>query len=153
MQKRTENVRMQSIINKQGILKENDKMNASITHIALYTLDLERSCAFYVKYFGGISNEKYVNAKGFSSYFITFQSGARLEIMAQNQLEYREGKDKVNGFHHIAFSVGSKDNVLELTDQIIADGYELLGGPRETGDGYFESCVSDPDGNRVEITV
>ena len=128
-------------------------MNTFINHVAVYALDLEKSRDYYVKYFNGISNEKYINNKGFSSYFVTFSSGARLEIMANTNLFFREVKDTVNGWSHIAFSVGSKENVLKLTEQIISDGYALLSPPRETGDGYFESCVADPDGNRVEITI
>ena len=127
-------------------------MNTYITHIAVYAKDLEKSKEYYTKYFDGISNEKYTNTKGFSSYFITFSSGARFEIMAHTELEDREPKDKVNGWSHVAFSVGSKENVLKLTERIVADGYQLYSPPRETGDGYFESCVADPDGNRVEIT-
>lgn len=127
-------------------------MNITITHAALYVSDLERSKEFYTKYFHGIANEKYVNQKGFSSYFISFSSGARLEIMAHRELESRVKGDLVSGYHHIAFSVGSRENVLALTERLVGDGYELLSGPRETGDGYFESCIADPDGNRVEIT-
>ncbi|MBE6024965.1 MAG: glyoxalase [Cellulosilyticum sp.] len=128
-------------------------MNTFISHVAVYAIDLERSKDYYVKYFNAISNDKYTNTKGFSSYFITFSSGARLEIMSHTNLSIRSVKDMMNGWSHIAFSVGSKENVLKLTEQIISDGYELLSPPRETGDGYFESCVADPDGNRVEITI
>jgi lactoylglutathione lyase len=108
---------------------------------------------FYVKYFDGVCNDKYVNSKGFSSYFITFASGVRLEIMAHIDLVKREVADKVNGWSHLAFSVGSEEAVIELTNQLVADGYELLSPPRATGDGYFESAVSDSEGNRVEISM
>ena len=128
-------------------------MKASIEHIAIYTQDLERSKAFYQKYFNANSNAKYQNKSGFSSYFLTFSSGARLEIMTHLELANTEAADKVVGINHIAFSVGSRDVVVSLTEKIVSDGYVLLSPPRETGDGYFESCVSDPDGNRVEITV
>lgn len=128
-------------------------MKSYITHVAIYAHDLEKVKDFYVRYFDGISNDKYVNAKGFSSYFITFESGARLEIMAHQELSKREPVDKVNGLAHIAFAVGSKEAVLELTNLLIADGYELLSPPRTTGDGYFESCVADPEGNRIEISI
>lgn len=128
-------------------------MNTYITHVAIYTTDLEQLKNFYVKYFYGTSNEKYENAQGFSSYFITFPSGARLEVMSHRELEVREVLDKVSGWSHIAFSVGSRENVINITNQIVTDGYELLSPTRETGDGYFESCVADPDGNRVEITI
>ena len=127
-------------------------MIVSITHIAIYTVDLERSKMFYQKYFNAECNEKYENDSGFSSYFLTFSSGARLEIMSHKNLEQREVIDKVNGLSHIAFSVGTKDEVLAFTNCIVNDGYKLLSPPRQTGDGYFESCIADPDGNRIEIT-
>ncbi|HEX3022632.1 MAG TPA: VOC family protein [Lachnospiraceae bacterium] len=126
---------------------------ASITHIALYSKDIEKSREYYTTYFGGKSNELYRNDKGFSSYFLTFSSGARLEIMSHVELNECKIADKTNGWNHIAFSVGDKETVLELTNRIVSDGYELLSQPRVTGDGYFESCVADPDGNRVEITL
>jgi len=128
-------------------------MKISIEHIAVYTKDLERLKLFYQKHFNAESNERYQNKSGFSSYFLTFSSGARLEIMSHTELAAREVIDKVTGISHFAFSVGSKEDVLALTEKIVADGYELLSPPRKTGDGYFESCVADPDGNRVEITV
>ena len=105
-----------------------------------------------MKYFDAKCNEKYVNQKGFSSYFLTLASGARLEVMANENLEYVMPKELDNGWSHVAFSVGTKENVIELTRQIMEDGYQLVSGPRVTGDGYFESCVLDPDGNKVEIT-
>ena len=125
-------------------------MKSYMVHAALYTSDIEKSKEYYVTYFDGKSNEIYKNAKGFSSYFITFEQGARLEIM--NQDEYNTKEEKGMGYHHIAFSVGTKENVINLTKQIVEDGYLLVSPPRTTGDGYFESCVEDPDGNRVEIT-
>lgn len=127
-------------------------MNIKITHVAVYTTDLERSRDYYVKYFGGKSNSMYKNTKGFSSYFLTFDGGASLEIMHHTELEQRPVMDKVNGWSHIAFSVGDRETVRKLTEKIVLDGYELYSPPRVTGDGYFESCVADPDGNRVEIT-
>lgn len=127
-------------------------MNIKITHVAVYTTDLERSRDYYVKYFGGKSNSMYKNTKGFSSYFLTFDGGASLEIMHHTELEQRPVMDKVNGWSHIAFSVGDSETVRKLTEKIVLDGYELYSPPRVTGDGYFESCVADPDGNRVEIT-
>jgi len=128
-------------------------MKVSIEHVAVYTSDLERSKAFYQKYFNAESNEKYQNKSGFSSCFLTFSSGARLEIMSHTELINREVLDKVNGISHFAFSVGSKNDVVDLTERIVSDGYALLSPPRETGDGYFESCVADPDGNRIEISL
>lgn len=127
-------------------------MQIKIAHAAVYVTDLEKSKAYYITYFGGRSNEMYKNAKGFSSYFITFDGGASLEIMHHTQLELRPVIEKANGWSHIAFSVGDKETVRYLTEKIVSDGYELYSPPRQTGDGYFESCVADPDGNRVEIT-
>ena len=128
-------------------------MEISIEHVAIYTMDLERLKAFYQKFFNADTNEKYQNKVGFSSYFLSFSSGARLEIMSHTELVGGEVPDKVNGIHHFTFSVGSRDEVLAITERIVSDGYRLISPPRETGDGYFESCVADPDGNRVEITV
>jgi len=54
---------------------------------------------------------------------------------------------------HLAISVGSKEKVDELTEKLRADGYTVAGNPRLTGDGYYESVVFDPEGNRIEITV
>lgn len=127
-------------------------MKVSITHVGVYSSDIEKSKAYYVTYFGGKSNSLYKNSKGFCSYFISFDGGAKLEIMHHKDLEFRPVAEKVNGWSHVAFSVGDRDTVMRLTERIVADGYELYSPPRQTGDGYFESCVADPDGNRVEIT-
>ncbi len=128
-------------------------MNIAITHVAVYATDLIKTRDYYIRFFGGKSNSLYQNSEGFSSYFITFDSGIRLEIMHHTELERQIIKDRVSGWSHVAFSVGSKEKVIELTQNIIAAGYELFSPPRQTGDGYFESCVGDPDGNRVEITI
>ena len=111
---------------------------------------------FYTQFFNGHANEKYINShKKFESYFITFQSGARLELMRQQGIidNQNEREKQHIGFVHIAFSVGSKEKVEELTIQLQKKGYETVSGPRTTGDGYYESCILDPDGNRIEITV
>lgn len=122
-----------------------------LTHIAIWTNELERSREFYVTYFGGKSNEKYVNPKkGFASYFITFEGGASLEIMQRVDVtEEREGL--FIGLAHFAFSVGSKENVNNMIELFRKDGYTILGEPRTTGDGFYEGAVADPDGNIVEI--
>lgn len=128
-------------------------MNINITHVGVYVSDIEKSREYYMTFFGGKSNELYKNSKGFSSYFITFDSGARLEIMHHIELEKRTVVEKATGWSHLAFSVGNEDKVLEITKRIVNAGYKLLSPTRKTGDGYFESCVEDPDGNLVEITV
>jgi lactoylglutathione lyase len=127
-----------------------------IEHIALWTRDLERSKDFYVKFFGGKSNQKYVNPKtGFESYFIAFDGGARLEIMRRADIpENRNDVDEEYlGYIHLALATGSRASVDELTEKLRARGYKVMSEARETGDGYYESCVLDPDGNRVEITA
>jgi lactoylglutathione lyase len=126
-----------------------------IEHVALWTNDLERAKKFYCTYFGGQPNNKYVNgAKQFSSYFLTFNGGARLELMQKPGLQpANPAQNNAAGYVHLAFSTGSRDAVDHLTDRLRHDGYPVLGEPRTTGDGYYESVVADPDGNLVEITV
>lgn len=123
-----------------------------IEHIALYVHDLERSKRFYCDFFGGKSNEMYVNPrKQFSSYFIEFEGGCRLELMHQPD-RGTQNEISNNGLHHFAFSVGFREKVDELTGLLRNNGFEIYGEPRVTGDGYYESIVKDPDGNLVEIT-
>ena len=123
-----------------------------IEHIAIWTNNLEELKEFYVKYFDGQAGEKYYNPKKeFESYFIGFESGARLEIMRKAGIKDKVQKE-VLGYAHLAFSVGSKEKVDQLTNNLEEAGYEVVGGPRRTGDGYYESSVLDPDDNKVEIT-
>ena len=125
-----------------------------IDHIALYVKDLEVSKSFYETYFGAKSNELYHNPKtGLHTYFLTFESGARLEIMWRPNLSERLDKVMNEGFIHFAFSVGSKEAVDALTQKIIDEGYICFSTPRTTGDGYYESVILDPDGNMIEITI
>lgn len=125
-----------------------------IEHIAMYVTDLEEAKIFFEKYFGAVSNELYHNkTTGFRSYFLSFEDGARLEIMHKPDMDDLEKTMARTGFIHIAFSVGSKEKVDELTAQLKADGYQVISGPRTTGDGYYESCVIGVDGNQIEITV
>ena len=123
-------------------------------HVAIYMSDIEKGREFFERYFGGKSNQKYSNKNtGFSSYFISFTDGSRLELMTNTSLHEGHKIDNQTGYSHIAFSVGSKEKVMELTEQIRMDGYRVLSNPRTTGDGYFESCVADLEGNRIEITI
>ncbi len=127
-----------------------------IEHIAIWAKDIAALKLFYVKYFGAISNEKYINTKNnFSSYFLKFDSGARLEIMQMPVIpeSTNDPYKQFTGFIHLAISVGSKERVNSLTKELTAGGYELLDGPRKTGDGYYESTVLDPEKNRLEITI
>ena len=125
-----------------------------IEHIAMYVNDLEATRDFFVKYFDATSNDGYHNKiTDFRSYFLTFEDGARLEIMTRPNM-VDDSKDlQRTGYIHLAFSVGSKEKVDELTARLKNDGYEVTSGPRTTGDGYYESCVVGVEGNLVEITV
>lgn len=128
-------------------------MSAVIAHVAVYASDLEKTKDFYAGFFVGRCGALYRNSHGFTSYFISFGNGARLEVMHCENMKCCKPSELESGWNHVAFSVGSKDNVVSLTQKIVSTGYPLYSAPRETGDGYYESCVGDPDGNRVEITV
>lgn len=127
-----------------------------IEHVAVWVEDLEKMAEFYQTYFGATRNNLYHNpAKGFMSYFLTFSSGARLELMHSTAIDLprsSSGEQRL-GWTHLALGTGSEERVDELTKQLRADGYQIMDGPRRTGDGYYESVVLDPEGNRLEITV
>lgn len=184
-----------------------------IEHIAIWVKDIDKVCEFYRKYFGGVVHPIYHNpAKQFTSRFITFDDGARLEVMHRPDINvgienvwtvtslqsdtHRSANEKMRaffrfltsavfhvkhaiasvatgcshtgmtehehvghevsqhlGFTHLSFSVGSKEEVDRLTQQMFSDGIAIVGQPRTTGDGYYESIVLDPEGNRIEITI
>jgi lactoylglutathione lyase len=128
-----------------------------IGHIAIWTNNLEELLEFYITYFQATASDKYVNPiKQFESYFLTFPAGAvRLELMRKPGLRespHETGAQAI-GYTHLAFSVGSEEQVDALTARMQKLGIPLVDGPRYTGDGYYESCVLDPDSNRVEITI
>lgn len=126
----------------------------NIEHIAMYVRDLEAAKDFFVKYLGAASNSGYHNKNtDFRSYFLSFDSGARLEIMTRLEMADSHNDIARTGYIHIAFSLGSKEKVDELTARLKADGYEVLSGPRTTGDGYYESCIVGIEGNQIELTV
>lgn len=125
-----------------------------IEHIAMYVNDLQAAKEFFIKYFGAATNDMYHNSKtGFSSYFLTFEDGARLEIMNKPEMHDEEKYLNRTGFIHLAFSMGSEEQVNELTAKLREDGYEIISGPRTTGDGYYESCIIGIEGNQIEITI
>ena len=126
-----------------------------IEHIAIWTSNIERMKDFYLEFFDLTSNEKYYNpTKLFSSYFLSFNSGARIELMHRPDVsELINNTGTKLGLTHFAISVGSKEKVDQLTEEIRNRGYEIIGEPRTTGDGYYESVISDPEGNHVEITI
>lgn len=124
-----------------------------IEHVALYVKDLEGARNFFEKYFGAKSGALYHNrTSGFKSYFLTFDGGARLEIMTRPEIQNDEKNPLSAGYAHVAFSVGSKAAVDALTEKLKVDGYKVAGGPRTTGDGYYESCIAGIEGNMIEIT-
>ena len=125
-----------------------------IEHIAMYVKDLEKTREFFVKYFNAISNEGYHNkTTDFRSNFLSFDDGARLEIMTRPQMHEADNLTDRTGYIHIAFRLGSKAAVDELTERLRQDGYTVLSGPRTTGDGYYESCIVGIEGNQIEITI
>ena len=129
--------------------------NMKIDHVALYCLDLEGMREFFIRYFNGVSNEMYHNPKtGLKTYILSFEdSNARLELMTRPEVEAEKENFYRQGFIHLSFSVGSEKMVDSLTKVLNEDGYQVLSGPRTTGDGYYESCIVGPEKILIEITV
>jgi len=126
-----------------------------IEHLAIWVKDLEGIKNFYETYFGATSGDKYHNeTKKFTSYFLGFEDGPRLELMHRPDIvdNFLEGEEYL-GLVHFAVSVGSKKKVDEVTEVLRHSGFSIIGEPRTTGDGYYESVVLDPEKNRIEITV
>lgn len=126
-----------------------------IEHVAIWVKDLERMRDFYLKYFNVRSGIKYTNPKKkYSSYFIIFPEATRLELMHRHDIQdMRRNESEFFGWAHIAISLGSKESVIAMTDKLRSDGWKIVGEPRTSGDGYFESVIMDPEGNRIELTV
>ena len=125
-----------------------------IHHIAMYVNDLEGARSFFEKYLDASSNDLYHNkTTGFRSYFLSFSDGARLEIMNKPAMQDAQKHLNRTGYIHLAFSVGSREKVDSLTARMQVDGWQVLSGPRLTGDGYYESCIAGFEGNKIEITV
>ena len=124
-----------------------------LAHTALYVRDLEAARIFFCRYLGGLAGELYRNRKtGFSSYFLCFSDGTQLELMNLPGLASGSGMPQV-GYAHTAFALGSRAAVDDLTARLVSAGYELLSGPRVTGDGFYESCIAGPEGILLELTV
>lgn len=127
-----------------------------LEHVAVWTNQIERLREYYTKYFHGVSNAKYVNEKkGFESYFISFGSGARLELMSRPNIpvNLNDPQAQYTGIIHLAFGVETMDAVDLKCEELKADGFQILSGPRKTGDGYYEFETLDPDNNRIEVTT
>lgn len=128
----------------------------TLEHVAIWTDDLEKLKDFYVKHFGGVANSKYTNeTKQFQSYFLTFKSGARLELMTMPGVP-GNSNDTITKQHigiiHLAFGVDTISEVDQKAIELKAAGFLILSGPRKTGDGYYEFETLDPDNNRIEVT-
>jgi len=112
--------------------------------------------AFYEKFFGAKAGDRYHNhSNNFISYFLSFEDGARLELMQKPEIpkNLNSSIEQYIGFNHLAISVGSTGRVNTLTKRFRADGIQVIGEPRTTGDGYYESVILDPENNRIEITI
>jgi lactoylglutathione lyase len=128
----------------------------TLEHVAIWTNHLERLKDFYEKFLGGIANEKYVNTTNqFESYFLSFKSGARLELMQKTGIPENRNDSRAQylGIIHLAFAVDTKKEVDEKAEAFRREGFVILKGPRKTGDGYYEFETLDPDNNRLEITA
>jgi len=124
-----------------------------IEHLAIWVRDLEKVKSFYCRYFGAEASPKYFNAnRNFESYFLHFKEGCRLELMRITHVN-EFAKKEMLGLAHIALSVGTKELVDTLTEKLKSDGLKVIAEPRTTGDGYYESVILDPEGNRIEITI
>lgn len=127
-----------------------------IAHIAIWTTDLEKVKSFYLRYFKCRASPKYENKdKRFESYFIDFDGNCKIELMRRADIKQKENEsgEQHLGLIHFAISVGSEEAVNAITESIKKEGHKVVSSPRNTGDGYYESCVLDPEGNRVEITI
>jgi len=127
-----------------------------IEHLAIWCSDIEKMKLFYAKWFNASANTRYFNpVKNFSSYFLSFESGPRLELMQMPGIPDNQNDlvKQYKGLIHFAISVGSAEEVNRLTEAMRFSGITILGEPRFTGDGYYESVIADPEGNRIEITI
>jgi lactoylglutathione lyase len=128
-------------------------MIVRIEHVALWVRDLDGVADFYVNNLGARAGELYRNqAKGFASRFLTFSSGARLEIMTRTGIDTRAAAESL-GYAHLALAVGDEAAVDALAKAFRAAGVRIVDGPRRTGDGYYEFVALDPEDNRLEITA
>jgi lactoylglutathione lyase len=124
---------------------------AHVSHVAAWTIDLDATAAFYATFFDGFIGDLYQNPrKGFASRFLTFEAGPRLELMHQAPAPLSGWL--ATGYAHLAFGLGSATAVDELTEALKTGGHRVVGGPRRTGDGFYESTVLDPEGNLIELT-
>lgn len=123
-----------------------------INHVAILVKDIEVMKEFYIKYFNVTCSELYHNKKTqFMSYFLEFESGAKLELT--HKKFYSDIAFDNLGYTHLAITVGTKEDVDQFAEKFIQNGFPLLNGPRTTGDGYYEAVIQDPEGNLIELTT
>lgn len=125
-----------------------------INHVAIYVTNLEGARDFFMEFFDATSNERYHNPRtGLCTYILSFPDGGKLEIMSRPEVAKADNPIFRSGFIHLSFSGGSRAKVDELTALLSDRGYEVMSGPRITGDGFYESCVAGFENNLIEITV
>ena len=127
-----------------------------ITHLAIWVNNLEGMRNFYMHYFDAGSSEGYYNhTKDFQSYFLTFSGECSLELMQMQGIPQSKNdpKKQFTGLIHFAIQTGSKQKVDLLTEKLRNDGFKIVREPRITGDGFYESAVLDPEGNRIELVA
>src|SRR5258705_11242209 len=121
----------------------------TLEHVAIWTEDLELLKDLYVKYFNGVANSKYTNeSKQFQSYFLTFKSGARLELMSMPNIPGNTNDRVVKqhkGIIHLAFAVNSMTEVDQKAIQLKEAVFPILSGPIKTGYDYYHFEKLDPD--------
>jgi lactoylglutathione lyase len=127
-----------------------------IDHVAIWTDQLERLKDYYVKFFNGRANKKYVNSeRHFESYFVSFDSGSRLELMQMPGIPPNLNdtvEKQYSGLIHLSFGMETMGMVDEKLNELKRNGFKILKGPRKTGDGYYEFETLDPDNNRIEVS-
>ena len=125
-----------------------------LEHVALYVQNLEAMKEFYVRHFNATAGQRYHNpTTGFQSYFLSFDGGARLELMCRPGMTSHAIGEHPFGYAHISFKLGSQEKVDQKTEKLVSAGFTLLNGPRTTGDGYYESVFKDPENNLVELVA
>jgi lactoylglutathione lyase len=133
---------------------DNQKQKMELHHTAIWVNDLEKIKVYYIQFFHATSNNKYTNPDtGFASYFLSFESGSKLEIMYRTDIpdNANDTIKQYKGYIHLAFCVDSREEVEAKAKELQEAGYPILRGPRLTGDGYYEFETLDPEWNRLEV--
>ena len=125
-----------------------------LEHIAIVVSDIQRAKDFFTKYFACTQGADYYNPRtGLHSCFVSFDGEARIELMKWDGVDFTPSKLNDKVYFHFSISLGSKEQVDNLTSRLQSDGFTVKSGPRTTGDGYYESAISIFDGIELELTV